>query len=99
MRAWAVRRALRHGRTVPPGTRSARAVVPDRRVGRTSFECRRSDLAAAATLAKQRGTARELASRARRSQPGSDAPRAGRAPRSLYRAPAAVVGDRGPALG
>ena len=72
--------------------------VPERQHPRAVAARCRTDLALAAALAQHRGRARSATRRARRGQPGSHAARDGRGSRSLGRAPAAVAGDRGPAL-
>ena len=66
--------------------------------GSGSAARRGADLAAAAAVAQHRGGTRSAAAGARRRRPGPHAARDGRAARSLHRAPAAVAGDRGPAL-
>ena len=86
MRAWAVRRALRHRRTVSPVLealgelcRTDAAVAPLLRAVAPTWLLQLPWL----STAEQRESP---AARARRRQPGSDAPRDGRVPRSLHRA-------------
>ena len=93
-----MRRALRQRRAVSSRARSPVRAVPHRQHARAVAARGRADLAPAAAVAQHRGGARSAAARARRRQPGSHAARDGRASRSLGRAPAAVAGDRGPAL-
>ena len=99
LRTWSLRAALRKRRAIPSRTRSARGAVSQPTQRSTSAARRRADLAAAAALAQHRGTTRSPAARARRRQPGTDAPRNGRIPGPLHRAPTAVAGDGGLALG
>ena len=93
-----VRRALRCRGTVSSRVGSSIRAVPKRQHPRVVAARCRTHLALAAAVAQHRGRARSAAPRARRGQPGSHAARDRRGSGSLGRAPAAIAGDRGPAL-